>query len=629
MTYQDEAKSVTFGILGGDLVLPNRDIFVSKFGEDVTVVTERMFNALWERYLLNKGKTNSIYWLRQFPTEAVFNSVVEFLSLNDWVISDVYPARNWADIRINENKLLQFVTTQELANTRGAKKYRKYDMANTHNNYSTLVRVNGQTKQTGLFREGFAKASGTQYYYDIAKLRQYYEPIVKNAVKGMAKVRQKYPKMATDNASYDVVAREIIDGFINDPRYYSQLGNKSDTRGRAIKDVLSKIGNPIGYKDFRSLLTIPEPVRQIADSKGCYAIYLFIAELEDYREGPSSFDKAKFGRECYQKRSLPQLDLEDEEDRKDLHKLIWLERIYAELDNYFNYVTLRKLALVLDEPAPEPFRWSVPIELDASSSMLQYEGCLLNDDRLLRMTNVIGKEITDPWHVIGLSRGHVKKACTPLLYGSNQSIVVLWQNAKLEYTRDHIKIMTKELKDGAYGFADAFKCFLIQHVTPEVSMTVHIWNDIFDIECNRFRNVGDLMNIFDIYDTKTGVERRICHMDTHKEPDLEQFRRYFVTLLIHNLDSQVADDVAGYIYDNYGFCLDIHDAFIVSPQAALATRKRYVKNLTEIRTNRKSILANYFKSVGIGSEASQAWEDLMATSVQAESNEPIRWMSLK
>ena len=627
-----ERERVKLGLLTGELTLPNPEIFADKFGEDNLHLIERFFNALWNKYLLDgEGKVNTTFWYKQFNNRSLFNEVLRFMSRNKWVISDVYPARNWADVRINEDKLLSFVTPQELADTRAVKKYRKYKMGAKLSERADLVRVNGKTTQTGLVREGFTKASNTQFFYDSSKLSEYLVPIAQNTVKGMQKVRQKYPEMGSDSASYDVVAMEIVNSIASQPAMYNMLGNKSDSRGRAIKGALSKVANPIGYKDFRALIVIPEHARGIATFRGCYAIYLFIAELVGYKEGPNPAHKAKFGRQCYLERTLPQLDLDLEEDRKHLHELIWLERLYAELDSYFRYNTIKVLSAELGEPAPEPFKWSVPIELDASSSMLQYEGCLLNDDRLLRMTNVIGKELTDPWHVNGLPRNHVKKCMTPLLYGSLQPVTGLWKSAKLEYTHEQVALAHTELKTGAYSVPDAFKRFVIQHVNPSETMEVTIGKDKFTIQCNRFKNVAEKMYLYEVYDTRSDECLRFTHMDTHKVADLDAFKTYFVTLLIHNLDGQVADDVAGYIYDQYGFCIDIHDAFIVCPQSALPTRRRYAKNLTNIRTNRKSILNGYFASIGINAtlEHKQAWDDLMVKVVPADESVKVSLMALK
>ena len=82
---------------------------------------------------------------------------------------------------------------------------------------------------------------------------------------------------------------------------------------------------------------------------------------------------------------------------------------------------------------------------------------------------------------------------------------------------------------------------------------------------------------------------------------------------MHNLDGQVANTVSGKCFDKYGFCLDIHDAFIVSPMAAEDVRMWYAEEMDKIYANRKEILTNYFRSIGIKANAMPEWEALMAT----------------
>ena len=143
-------------------------------------------------------------------------------------------------------------------------------------------------------------------------------------------------------------------------------------------------------------------------------------------------------------------------------------------------------------------------------------------------------------------------------------------------------------------------------------MTPTIMGETFTIECNRYKNVGDTTTKYDIYDTITHSVRRITHTSTRKEADLEQFRRYFVTLLIHNLDSQVANRVIAKVMHKYNWGIDIHDAFIIHPNAARDTRRWYASELTSIYHNRHTILSDYFQSIGIGAEAQAHWDRVMS-----------------
>ena len=62
--------------------------------------------------------------------------------------------------------------------------------------------------------------------------------------------------------------------------------------------------------------------------------------------------------------------------------------------------------------------------------------------------------------------------------------------------------------------------------------------------------------------------------------------------------------------DKYGWGIDIHDAFLVSPMAAADVRRWYADELNNIYADREAILANYFASIGIGAEAQGNWNRL-------------------
>jgi hypothetical protein len=325
------------------------------------------------------------------------------------------------------------------------------------------------------------------------------------------------------------------------------------------------------------------------------AVYLFIAELMGYKQGTVT-DKLLFGQECYAGQALPEVTEEH------LHEVIWLERLYKELDKLNMY---RLMELPDDQ-----FHWSVPIELDCSGSMISYMGVLLGDKRMLEATNAAGddEQLRDPWHIDGLTRNHVKKACTPKLYGSGQTVHALWVNNKLDYTLEDLNLMNQEMKAGMFGTADKFKEFIINNCNPKPVMTVRVWNDTFEIKCNRHTRIGETPVKYDLFDTESGGIKRITHMKTKAIPDLEGFRRFFVTCLIHGLDSQVMDTVAGKCFDKYGFAIDIHDALICSPLAAADVRMWYAEEMDKIYVNRKEILSNYFSSIGVTAMSMKEWE---------------------
>ena len=66
------------------------------------------------------------------------------------------------------------------------------------------------------------------------------------------------------------------------------------------------------------------------------------------------------------------------------------------------------------------------------------------------------------------------------------------------------------------------------------------------------------------------------------------------------------------LMSKYNWGLDIHDAFIVNPESADDVRMWYAEEMQAIFDNRQSIIQNYFRSIGIGAEAGQAWANLKA-----------------
>jgi hypothetical protein len=354
--------------------------------------------------------------------------------------------------------------------------------------------------------------------------------------------------------------------------------------------------------------------------KAVEAVYLFIAELLGYKRG-TKHGKIAYGKNAHKHCEVP------EAEGGDLHEHIWLTRLYEELDRLVWYK-------FINDGSYDGFHWSVPIELDASASMLGITGALLGDKRLLEMTNMSGDDTTDggilqdPWYVDGLSRLHVKKVATPRLYGSNQPVHALWTSNKLAYNMDMITLMNKEFSGGAIGLADSFKDFVVHNCVPTAEMNIQIWDEKFTIKCNNYKRVGDVAVSFELFDTQTGTIRKVTHMKTKMVPDLESFRTYFQTLLIHNLDSQAANYVSGLCFDKYGFVLDVHDAYIVSPCAAEDVRAWYCEFMESIYANRARILNDYFKSIGVTSVSNDNWLAVMSKVEKVDSFK-CRGMTLK
>ena len=365
------------------------------------------------------------------------------------------------------------------------------------------------------------------------------------------------------------------------------------------------------------------------------AICLFIAELTgSFVPGSGTeADKIGCGQLDYINSNFPAIDLSLEDDRKELNEVMWLERLYNELDQYFMLPVgsddERLTAVMSERYRTESYKWTVPIELDASASMLQYIGILLNDKRLMEMTNVIGDTLEDPWKLEGISRLHLKKAATPMLYGSAKTCWELWQQNKLPYTVKEIELYSKEMANGPFGLANLFKEFIINNCNMKSEMDVTINDTTFNIQCNRYRNIGERTKAYKIWDSIDRKYNVVLHTDTKRVPDLEQFRRFTVTLLVHHLDSVVMDNVMKKVMKKYNWGIPIHDAAVISPAAAGDVRKWYAEELEALHRNRKSILSKFFKSIGITGAAADQWETLQRKVVPFEGEFRCSNMALK
>ena len=361
-------------------------------------------------------------------------------------------------------------------------------------------------------------------------------------------------------------------------------------------------------------------MRLPATEKGLFAVNMFIAELHGIK-GLSAEDKAAKGYEFYEERKLLELDLTKEKDRSELHENIWLERLYSEVEQY----EANKIMRAIDETV-EPFEWSVPIELDFSASMLGIMGLLLGDKRLLEMTNMSYTGImNDPWQQGDMKRSTFKAPAMRMLYGSAQTAEAIWKAEKIKFTpADSIEFMNI-LDKGAFGLANDVKNFIIQYCKPTATMYPTVWGVTYQVGCNKWKQQGDYATQYDIFDTETGKVRRVTHVKTKKVPDLDQFRRYWITNLIHHLDSRIADTVCEKIYDKYNWVIDIHDAFLVNPEAAEDVRTWAAEELDKIYADRKTILVEYFNSINIGAEAVQAWKDIMSRVVPVENFKASGW----
>lgn len=532
-----------------------------------TRVEEEIISDFWDNLwhnFLNEKSLDTVSWLEVVGSKK-FNSLLFHLSKSGWITSRI--ESNYAFIELNKSKLLKWVNDEELMSMKFRHKFLHYRLKKTRSVLDNTVQINGKHIPTGLKRSGFMKAGNHTFKYDTKYLKKYLQGIAFNLKKGL--------EASNKDITYQEIIDELVSYYANENGKYS-LGNcLLDSRGRAIFQCSKKIFNPVSSKEARAL--IKTKAQPLSGYTAVENIYAAIAELLGYR-GKNWADKVHYGQSAYVLRLKPNYEeMLKTQDFSELHNLIWLERIYENLDN--------------------PSQWDVPIELDALASQIQLVAVLTNDHTYMDGTNLIGEEFKDIWTVDYCSRLHVKKALTPKLYGSSRSPRQLWEANKLEYTQEMLNKITSELAIGKFANANKFKDFIIGNVKPKVKMKVKIWNEEFQIECNRFKWEETKLVNYLIYHSETGKIKKVSRQ-VHQVPDTNQFKRYFQTLLLHNLDSQIAN----HICEQMDWVIPNHDAFTVHPNDAYICRNLYREKLYDIYKHRKTILKDYFKSIGIDKE---------------------------
>jgi len=619
-------NKVRMQILDGKLEMPKIKGFKNNYGTRVNNEIERMFNAMWKAFLSKeeKGTISLPYWAKRIANPEAMNIALKLLSQSGWITSKSLPTNNWGEAYLRKEKLLKYVSEDELAYVRKYNKFKRYVLSlepeATKNN---IVRVLGEKTQNGIIREGFRKTGNTVFSFDVDNIVKHYDDVLRLINKGIDKTLVKYKQLQEDGANYAEVGKEALDYYIyNDENLYSSGQANSDSRGRNIAGMLNKIGNPIGFKIMRAMLIIPEEYRNIATKKGLKNKYLFIAELLGYKNGTIS-SKVQFGRKAYYTNKL-----NNSNDIDDLYEDIWLQRMYKELDEVFeldwkgvakkvayaNGTIGLKEAQKHIEKLNGKTKWYIPVEIDMSASVLGIMGLLLNHKPFLERTNMIGNKIQDAWNHDVVTNRIQFKTIMRIVYGSSMSPDQMWSEMNIKYTMNEVVAFKRELEVGDIAVANRFKDFIIQNVKPKKEMTLKVGNENFTVPCNRYYNVGERTYKFDLYDSYTNSIRRIHNTETVKKPDLTAFKRFFVTGLIHNLDSQVMNNTVDKVIDMYDWAIDIHDAIILDAEAVEYAKEVFIggtskdePSLNWISRNRKEILGKYFTSIGITNV--KAWNE--------------------
>ena len=402
------------------------------------------------------------------------------------------------------------------------------------------------------------------------------------------------------------------------------------------------IGNPIGFKVMRSLLVIPENARNQATQKGLESKLMFVAQLLGFKNG-SKQCKIDQGWNQYLTETFHECDYSDE-TAEEVFENIWLTRLYQDLDNAFGnsfklkiYKQRAKAGVTLPINLPiVKYKWSVPIEIDMSASVLGYIGLLLNHKPFLDRCNITPGNLTDAWSHDVITNRKQFKSIMRQCYGSQMSASDMWNEMQIAHTYEEVQAFNKEMESGDIAVAIKFKDFIIDNCQMQPKMKLHVMNEKVDTYCNKFHNVGEETTMFDLYDTKTDSIRRVHNTSIKQVPDLKSFKRYSVTGLVHNLDGQVMDNTVYHVILKYIFCLPIHDAAILCCEAADYAREIYANGTTtdepslkHIHTNRTVILQNYFRSLNIPASAVKEWQLLQRYVIPLEEDLEVNPMVLK
>ena len=548
-------------IINGILSVPAQIMDIFGTDDEMSGLIEGYWSALWHSFL-NEDGVSGIYWANAFRSsgyEKEFTRLNYLLQKFGWISMEI--SQGFCAIQVEQDKLLKWVSKQEIKDVRRRFKLAHYKMHCEPSKTKDLVKIGNGYQKTGLVREGFAKAGNCRFGYDSRIIRKYQKEITEEVSKKLI--------AGIKDVQYKSVVIELIAEYASEdlsPKY--TLGkNISDSRGRAIFDCTRRVFNPISHKTARACMVLPKAVR--LTNQGEEAIAAFVAEINGFKGGTWEMKVAR-GR----------LDMEERfiSDSLELHEKIWIERIYDNIDRY------------TDDG------WDTPIEVDMTACGIGILGVLTNDHSFMNGTNIIGEKLEDIWTVPGLTRNMVKKAITPILYGSSQTPNELWDMHDYPYTQKQINIINHELFEGKFRNILGFKEHVIGKVQPKESMNIKLWNDEFTIFCNKFKWGVMTPQRYGFLDAKGRLKNVI--KETEMTPDLQSFKLYFATLCLHNIDSQIANHVC----ENMDWVIPVHDAFNVNPNEALVVRNMYVDKLRELYVNRKQILKDFCASIGIEDE---------------------------
>ena len=154
--------------------------------ELLSTLINKFTRAIWFNYIQERS-TNTAYWYDQFKNPEIFNKILFHLCNSGWVISITEPTKNWAELNINENKVKDYYSSEDIRSIRIDYKFRKYQLpdSNTTAQDTVLTKTPLGLRSTGLTRPGATKQASNTFTYDIAMLSKYYEVIKLNLTKSI------------------------------------------------------------------------------------------------------------------------------------------------------------------------------------------------------------------------------------------------------------------------------------------------------------------------------------------------------------------------------------------------------------------------------------------------------------
>ena len=360
------------------------------YGETVANNINRMYKALINAYIKQgtKGTISLPYWANQIKHPKAMNITLKLLADKGYIVTTTIPSHNWGEANLNEQKLLDTGWTKnQLDQYRMDNKFHEYKLNFTEPEVdfgANKMRIQGNTYTTPYKANGFAKTAQTPFEFDTVAMQANKTLVVSEYNRGIAKMAIKWPALLNDSVNYGEVAKQIVDAYINVPETYNAGPRTSDPRNRNNSGYLNKIGNPVGFKISRALLVIPEENRNTATMAGMLNKYLFIAELNGFKEGTVE-TKVNFGRHCYYNAIPPHNPVEQ----------VWIERTYKDIQSVYqgtedlrydlvqkirSFTTnsawhqarvpaLTKALTALEEAVvlKSNHKWVVPVEIDMSA----------------------------------------------------------------------------------------------------------------------------------------------------------------------------------------------------------------------------------------------------------------------